>query len=327
MKNIVLLSYGREADYRMAIFAVLSFWAWYSGRKTDVRIFIYTDNPEYFYPLLSDLAVEYELLSPSKLESMLECMSYIHRRKIAVIDEIYKRYPSDDLIFLDSDTIFRADALPWFQSFAPGKAFMHKAEYTFEEAVDRYASFNQEQYPKEFIKLIENKTFSVDKREVRFNKHQVSWNSGVLGLTKEVTSVMPDVFSLTAEFHEATQWNTCEQIAFSLVLQTRAEIIPCEQYVFHYWGQRQKRLISRKLISLLDDDFANLSLNEKLKIVKKTSINYVKIIKLDKIKEQSVNAFTNNNILSGCRHALRALTVSPFDVHFLHELTAHRKQK
>jgi hypothetical protein len=320
MKNLILLSYGREADYRMAIFAVLSFWAWFSGKKSDVRTFIFTDNPEYFYPSLSDLDIKYELLSPSKLDSMMGGMDYIHRRKIGVINEVFDRYPSDDLIFLDSDTFFMSDALPWFQIFAPGNSFMHSAEYTFEEAVKRYSTFNQAQYPEAFIRLIENRAFLINKAETYFHRKQVSWNSGVLGLTKEIASLLPDVFSLTDEFYRATLWNTSEQIAFSLALQTKTKVLPCEQYVFHYWGQRQKKLIDQILVPLVNNDFVCLDLKKRLEIVKELSSSFPKRIQLDKLKERSINAFSKNYFLSGCKYALYAFAESPFDFHFLKEL-------
>ena len=317
MKNIVLLSYGREADYRMAVFAVLSFWAWFSGKKSDVRIFIFTDSPGYFYPLLSGLPIAYEYLSASKLKSMLGGMSYIHRRKIAIVDEIFQRYPSDDLVFLDSDTFFIADALPWFQAFAPGKSYMHLAEYTFEQAIRHNATFNQQHYPIALIKLIESKAFFVDKIENRFHKNMVSWNSGVLGLTKETAPLLPDVFSLNDEIQETTGWYVSEQLAFSLALQARTQILPCDQYILHYWGERQKKVIDRILLLLFDDGFSSLNLERKLEIVKKLSLSFPKLIQVDKLKERAINAFTKNQVLSGCKNALYAFVKSPFDFYFL----------
>ncbi|MFD3001629.1 hypothetical protein ACFS7Z_14755 [Pontibacter toksunensis] len=327
MKNIILLSYEREADYRMAVFAVLSFWAWFSGKKSDVRIFIFTDNPGFFYPLLSDFPIEYEYLSASKLESMLGGMDYIHRRKIAVVDEVFQRFPSDDLVFLDSDIFFMSDALPWLESFAPGKSYMHLAEHTFEGAVRHNASFNHEHYPIALIKLIESKTFTVRKKVKSFHKKQVYWNSGVLGLTKESAPLLPDVFTLNDEFYSATRWHISEQLAFSLVLQTATQILPCDQYILHYWGQRQKKFIDKILLSVYNDGFTCLDLENKLATVKKLSLRFPKLIQADKLKERSIDAFSRNCFLSGCKNALYGLAKTPFDFNFLRELVSVAQQK
>jgi len=324
MKNLVLLSYGRETEYKRAIMAVLSFWAWYSGQKSDIRTIIFTDNPDYFKPFLPDLNIEYSLLTPQKLEAMLDGKTYIHRRKIAVIDEVFQSYPTDDLFFIDSDTFFVADAQPWLQSFAPGKSFMHLLEYSFEDAVNIYSGFNQEKYPKAFIKLIESKPFTVNHAKEQFNKSQFSWNSGVLGLNKEIAAYMPDVYNLTAEFFEATGWIISEQLAFSLILQTRTEVLPTEQYVHHYWGQRQKTLIDNILNATLNKAFLQLDLTQKLVRVKKLTKQWPDLIKLDKIQERSINSFTDKYVLAGCKYALLAFAQSPFDFRFMKELYSLR---
>lgn len=324
MKNLVLLSYGRETEYKRAIMAVLSFWAWYSGEKSDIRTIVFTDNPDYFKPFLPDLEVEYGLLTPEKLEAMLDGKAFIHRIKIAIIDEVFQRYPAEDLFFIDSDTFFVADAQPWLQSFAPGKSFMHLLEYSFEEAVNIYSGFNQKQYPKAFIKLIESKTFRVNQAEEQFNKYQFSWNSGVLGLNKEIATYMPDVYNLSAEFFEATGWIISEQLAFALILQTRTKVLPTEQYVHHYWGQRQKLFIDNILNAKLTDDFAHLGLRQKLVHVKKLTRQWPRLIKLDKIQERAINNFTDNNVLAGCKYALYAFAQSPFDFRFMKELYSLR---
>lgn len=320
MKNLIILSYGREIEYKRAILAILSFWAWYSGKRSEVRTIIYTDNPQAFAPYLADLQVEYQLLTPAKIQLLKGEHNYLHRLKAVIIEEFFANHPSDDLLFVDSDTFFISDPHQLLQSFSVGKSYMHLLEYSFEDCVKRYASYNKEELPLSFIRLIESRTFEVQNKEERFNRQQYIWNSGVLGLTKETSALMQDVLYLIDEFYSNTSWIISEQLAFSLILQTKTELLPSDKYVFHYWGQRQKVLVDSMLTKILTSDFISLGLADKLNFFKEFTIKKQEVIRIDKIKEHSINAFSTNRILSGFKHALNAAVQSPLDVQFMKEL-------
>ena len=306
MKNLVLLSYGNEVEYRRALGAVMSFWAWYSGDKEEIRTVIYTDTPDYFKPLLQNLPAEYIPLTAPILDAMLNGSDYIHRRKIAVIDETYKRYPSEDILFIDSDTFFIADPKNWLQTFKEGKSFMHVAEFSFEKSVQHFTSFQQEIFPKSFINLIESKKFSIDNKEEQLHRNQIIWNSGVLGLSNTMAKYMEDVFALNDEFYQKTSWRISEQLAFSLVLQLKSEVRPSNQYIYHYWRPRQK---------IVMDNILNITFNEKITkqdpifVLNKIRFSIKKwreYIELNDIKYEINNSFSNKYYLRGCKYIAHA---------------------
>ncbi len=310
----------------MTVFSLLSFVAWFRKMR-ETRLFIFTDHPNYFHPFLRGIEIEYHLLDHHQLEEMLDGSTYVHLRKVAVIERIQRQHPSEPLVFLDSDTFMKHDPHAWLMNLTYGKTFMHTPEYTFHEALHLYASFGQERYPQAFLRLIQNKDFRINGEQVRFHRHQACWNSGVLGLPAEISSFLPDVYCLAVEIFEATHWNTSEQIAFSLVLQSKTQILPCDQFVVHYWSARLKSFMEEQLLSLLDAGFSEIDLPQKLVLARKWAKKYADLIPLEQSKERAINAFLGMNILSGCKHALRVLIRSPFNISFLEELVAIRKKQ
>jgi len=319
MKNLVILSYGNRVENRRAVGAVMSFWAWYSGDKEEVRTIIYTDDPDYFRSLLENLPLEYVLLTLPMLDAMLNGGDYIHRRKIAVIDETYKKYPLEDVLFIDSDTFFIADPKDWLKSFKEGKSFMHVAEFSFEKAVQHFTSFQQEIFPISFINLIESKKFYIDNIEEQLNRNQVSWNSGVLGLPSNIGKYMKDIFALSDEFYEKTSWRISEQLAFSLVLQLKTEVYPSNQYVYHYWSPRQKVVMDSILMSFFTERMTKQSQNSLLKKMRLSTKRWKEYIELNNMKYEVNNSFSNKYYLRGCKYIvhtiLKGLLYSRFNLY------------
>lgn len=327
MKNLVILSYGREIEYRRAVVSVLSFRAWYKGDGAEVRTVIFTDKPDFFEPYLNELVVEYVLLTPELLTEMLGEYDYIHRRKIAVIDQVFQNHPSDDIIFIDSDTFFTADCTEWVANLEAGKSYMHTREWSFEEGITRWRSFGKGEYPESFVNLIESKPFMVGNEPTQFNRFHYSWNSGVLGITKEVARWMPDIFRMNDEFYQESGWFISEQLAFGLVLQTKTQVTGSEAYVCHYWGQRQKLLLDYLIFSACfnTDVFQKYDIDCKSSILRKLTGRWKKMVEADKIQERSTIALSNRQFLFGLRTATMAMLHSPLDVQFLQEVMLQTK--
>ena len=142
----------------------------------------------------------------------------------------------------------------------------------------------------------------------------------MLGLTPDIATLMPDVFALNDAFYASSNWMMSEQIAFSLALQTKTRIVPSEQYVFHYWGQRQKGLMDDLLHALLTSPFGSLQLPKRLAQVRALTIKWWRIVELDKNREGALYAFTNGKIVAGVKCALKALLASPFNATFAKDL-------
>ncbi|WEK21215.1 MAG: hypothetical protein P0Y49_08680 [Candidatus Pedobacter colombiensis] len=295
-------------------------------RKKGIRVLIYTDSTRFFHLYLKKFEIEYIVLTTEMLEEMSGEARYIHRRKVNVIDLTFQRFPDEDLLFVDSDTFFIHEIDGLLTGFCTGKSFMHKREYNFEEGLSFFNSFNQGHYPQAFINYISDRSFMIGGVLEKFNKYDYSWNSGVLGLTRDFASYMPEVYELTDAFYANSQWFVSEQLAFSLILQKRTEIRPAEKFILHYWGSRQKKLMD-KLINNLFDSKSVVELND-LSFLRSMTKKWKKKIEIDLVLEQAVISFSKGYMVNGIKKSLQVLLYFPSDYSVYKELflTIHKNK-
>jgi len=317
-KNLVLLSYGRNSEYLRAIFCILSFSSWHEHQLNEIRINVYTDDPDFFKPYLSHLNIEYISLTPALMKDLLGNTDYFHRRKVGVIDMTFQRFPAEDVIFIDSDTFFITGTHQLFATYTPGQSYMHRLEYTLADGLEFFTAFNQQEHPKAFIDYIAGREFQIDGQTVIFTKEDYCWNSGVLGLSHTFAKYMPDVFRLTDAFYANSKWFISEQLAFGLIIQRVSKIQPAEKFVVHYWGKRQKSLFDRLLSELFDK--SSVKQIQDPAFLKETTISWNKEYEIDLIMEQAVIALTHNDWKTGVKKSIQAILKSPFNQTIYKEL-------
>lgn len=316
-KNLVLLSYGRETEYRRAIFSILSFCSWSTTNLNSLRILVYTDHPPFFEQYLAHIPIEYVLLTDELRAEMLGELDFIHRIKVGVIDLTFKQYPNDHLLFIDSDTFFTEDPKMLLNGFKSGQSFMHTREHTLEQGFQFFNAINLGKHPKDFLNYISNRDFNVKNETLRFDKHDYSWNSGVLGLHTSFSTVMPDVIRLSDEFYENSKWFVSEQLAFALILQKTTDIVATEAFVAHYWGKRQKVMLDKFIGQLFHHSGGRLT--EKRFIIELTT-KMKRLLKDDLILEQAVLALEQRHWKYGLRKSLQVILRNPVKVTTYKEL-------
>lgn len=322
MPRLLLLAYGRETEYRRALLAALSCWAW--RPRLGLAATICTDQPNFFKPYLAGLAVDYKLVTPAYLAEARGPQQYVHRVKAKFIVESFAQYPNEELLFIDSDTFFIASPDSLLQNLASGLPFMHEREYTLGEAVGIYAEFNQAKYPKKLLELLASRSFELAGEQVRFHPGQASWNSGVLGLPRALAPRLPDMLVLLDELYAATGWFTCEQLAFSLALQASEQaggpLQASDRYVYHYWGKPQKELMDKLLAKFFTPELAALPLTERLNQVRQQVPQYQQQLKLNKAQEDALYALRRGRFKAGLKCAAKAFWAQPLDAGFTREL-------
>ncbi|GAB3636467.1 hypothetical protein GCM10027422_20570 [Hymenobacter arcticus] len=318
MARLLLLAYGRQTEYCRAVFAVLSAWAWQP--RPTVAATIYTDQPGFFEPYLAGLPVEYHYLSESHLTELKGPLHFVHRVKAQLIAQAFLDYPTEELLFIDSDTFFLAAPDGLLHRLAQGIPFMHRHEYRLAEAAAIHAGFGQAHYPEKLLALLASRTFALGGQLVQFHAGQSSWNSGVLGLPRALAPLLPDILALVDELYASTGWFLCEQLAFSLALQASGPVQACNQLVYHYWGQPQKRLMDKRLLTQLTPDFAALPLPQRLSQVRQLVPQLRRQLALDQARQGALYAFRRGQVATGLKCAARALLSAPFDARFAREL-------
>jgi len=327
MPRLLLLAYGRETEYRRALLAVLSGWAWQPREPLSATIC--TDQPDFFRPYLAGLAIEYKLATPAYLAQARGPQQYVHRVKARFIAEAFAEHPTEELLFIDSDTFFTTAPDGLLQRLAAGQPFMHLCEYKLAEAVAIYAEFDQVKYPQKMLELLASRTFQLGGRQVQFHEGQSSWNSGVLGLPRTLAPLLPDILTLTDELYAGTGWFTCEQLAFSLALQASGPVHASDEYVYHYWGQPQKKVMDKLLPTFFTPALAALPLAERLRRVRQQVAWFRRQMELGKAQEGALYALRRGRLTAGLKYVAKAMLASPLDTRFLREVlrVLHRQTR
>ena len=173
--SLVIQSFGRENEYKRAILTILSFYAHSSLPTEQTRVLLFTDQPEYFAEFLRDLPVEFILLTPEKIKSMRGEIDFLHRMKIAVIEEAFA-LSKGPLFYADSDCFFIADPKPVLQQVSEQRAFMHLTEYAFVKEID-----DPTETYENFYGLINRQQFRLtDGSLLKVTEQHSSWNAGVM---------------------------------------------------------------------------------------------------------------------------------------------------
>jgi hypothetical protein len=325
--NLVIQSFGREYEYRRAILTILSFYAHCPLPVEQTRVLLFTDRPEYFSSYLSGLPIDFILLTPEKINDMRGKIDFLHRIKIAVIEEAFKK-TEGNIIYADSDTFFIADPLPLLKQLAPAKSFMHILEYRFEEM--RHLPLPMGKTFRAFLNHIESRSFyDANGQEFKINREDISWNAGVMMFHSSHVRFIPDVYALTDQFYPETKNHACEQYAFSLLLQRNTEIKACEKVSYHYWYRVKKQIVDLFLRERMNTKWSQISAKEKLSEVKQWTeelpplfLNHILTI-----RDSAIQAFNNYKHGEGYRYALKALLKAPFNTTFLKDVLYHTKKR
>ncbi|QKG57703.1 hypothetical protein GKZ68_14335 [Hymenobacter sp. BRD128] len=325
MINILILSYGNILEYNRAIFMMLSFECYYSGNKQKIRFVIFTDNADLFksYNFESDLDII--PISKSEIVQLKGPANFIHIVKIAIVEKTFNKYPQDYLLFIDSDTFFIQDPIKLFEEAVKGKIFMHVKEYLLEDAIELYRYvFNSDNLPKSFLNLIENKSYILDNKNVNFNRHHYSWNSGVLGLTPEMARIIPDIYNMANDFYQSTEWILSEQLAFSLALQVTVELNECGQFITHYY--EQKEFVDEFLEKNLTSDIKKIKGLDRKKQINKLVLNLRAGLKINKFQKESSYFFYKKQIWKGIYYASLSFRAKPFDIKYSKDILWHARK-
>jgi len=319
----IILTYGAPHEHQRAIFSILSFWAWYKGDPSAVQTLVFTDRPDAFRPYLTGLPVEYRQLTTEMLEEMYGGQRFLHRAKIAVIEEIFKAYPTAKLLFCDSDTFFIANPEKLFRQLKSGVSIMHLREYRYGNAIPKGVSPEYKKQIQTGVDLITSKSFVIGNDRYRFNKTHYMYNSGVLGLSPEIAELLPDIYSITDTIHGNHKWLLGEQVAFSLVLSTKTRLRCSGRYVFHYWNQALKIRMDSLLNKLFNNGFDQLDLLDQLLRTKQLTTQWPGTVVVGMVWQKVLDDISEGKMIDAVKNSLRVtrdIFISPYKAAFAKKL-------
>jgi hypothetical protein len=323
--NLVLQSFGRASEYNRAILTILSYYAFNSLPKDQTCVLLFTDNPSYFTPFVSELPIEFILLTPEKIKEMRGSIDFLHRMKIALIEEAFAR-KTGTILYADSDTFFTKDPAPLFSNVSQSNAYMHLLEYPFvQEVEDKTPTY------KKFYQLISKTDFELTHgRRLSVTSQHCSWNAGVMVFHPSHARFIPDVYKLTDQFFPASGSHASEQYAFSLVLQTNLHLEACDAVIYHYWYRVKKQIIDQFLGKHFSPAWALKSINEKLVQVKLWTNELPAYFEKHEwmIRDHAIQAFNEDRFTDGLGWAVKALIKKPWQSGpFLKDVFYHTKRR
>jgi hypothetical protein len=330
MISLSIQSFGQEKEYRRAILTILSFYTHSSIELQKTKTLLFTDRPEYFKKYLAELPVSYIQLTPEKITEMRGAIDFLHRIKIALIDESFQM-EGGPLFYVDSDTFFISDPGPIIFNVTPRVCYMHKWEYEFESLKYWTEESVAGRSFKAFYKLIKNCSFLLaDGSPVRYNTSHASLNAGAMLFHADHKRFLADVYALTDQFYPLTQNHASEQYAFSLIMQTNTDVKFCEDIVYHYWYRVKKQIIDIFLAEKFSNAWSDKSLSNKLSDVKLWTNKLPKYFEVHILmkRDKAIQAFNEGKYKNAYKFTLHSLCTSPLsDMRFIKDVLYHSKRR
>ncbi|NLY75091.1 MAG: hypothetical protein GX075_07275 [Firmicutes bacterium] len=258
--TLVYLIFGKEfANHIQANFSILSML---TQREEIDSINVVTDNPTFYNRLagvINVINVEQEVLQEWKGKN-----DFFWRVKIKAIELLANIYKNKHLLYLDSDTFLFGNLKYIKEKLDEGFSFMHLNEGKLSQL--------RSKTEKRMWQQTSNKDFG----PVKINQNHCMWNAGVIGIpgNKSAELIKATLDICDAMLERNITRRLIEQLAFSLALSEFSQLIPAENHIGHYWGNKEEWQ-SFIVASFLKSYFGNTTLNEQIESFK--SLDYTKI--------------------------------------------------
>lgn len=223
----MFLSFGNETRFHLqTYFAIVSLIRFMSDR---LRIVVYTDKPN-LYKRLSD-RISVAELSQSTIDEWANGTGYVYRTKIMSIMNLGRRFPDDNLIFIDSDTVITKPLDNLVSKLEAGHGLMHRLE-------GHPSAMHKSQ--KRLWKALKGRAIN----GITISNRHYMWNSGVIGVPAGKVEAIANIALgiCDAALEANARCMTTEQYAFSIAMAENLELYPAADNVLHYWGNKEQWL-------------------------------------------------------------------------------------
>lgn len=238
---------GNNLDfYVQAFFSILSFKKQLGD--TD-RIVVVTTNPE----LLSHLSfVECVVVDNDLVDKWKGQHNFFWRAKIKAIECVAKRYPNDNMVYLDSDTFLYGDFAAMKKLVAEGNGFMdgdegHPSKIKFK--------------PQRMYRAVSGHQYA----GVTVGGNHNMWCAGVVAMpaNKKFEIINMALAICDGMLDDGAEPIVVEQYAISIAMYEITKLLSAKEFVAHYWANKSQWIrIAKDLI--VKSFFINASLNDEL---------------------------------------------------------------
>jgi hypothetical protein len=224
--HLAYLACGPEEIRVQARYAALSALAWRGDRELELHV--YTDHAPGFAALAGEPRVEIVEVGPERERAWRGPEDLVFRMKPCIALDLARRFPQDRIGLVDADTFFVADVGRLAERIEPGRAVMHLREYhVATHRSDQMRKFRRHVGPLEF-------------RGRPVDLDAFMWNSGVMALHPAQFPLLDEWLAFVDAIYPRYRKAFVEQYGIGLLLQKHAEVVPCDDLVFHYWFQKDE---------------------------------------------------------------------------------------
>jgi len=237
MNYIIYQAYGSKDIINEAIYSLLSYYKSTSDDvNNEVKIVIYADDIPAIDHYFSEKNLIYRPLTQELIMEWRGNIDFVHRVKIKILQDFFADYQEANILYVDSDTVFKTGPEQLFKSISEGKFVMHVMEGILKERANLILK-------KLFKYLYFNDILLKNGEKIRVSLKTQMWNAGVLGINDSNKDILDKVLDFTDSLYPKFSKHIVEQFAFSYYFQTEGEIIPAGPIIFHYWNFKEFRIV------------------------------------------------------------------------------------
>lgn len=249
--NLIYLVFGNKRSiFLQCWLSILSFLKSFIGND---KVIVLTDKPEKFNFFGS--RVEVIEVNQDKLKEWRGSHNFFWRVKIEALLFVSKKYPNTDLLFVDSDTFLMRGLDKIKAKLKEGNNFMHLRE-------GEICSSKSKTQTKMW-KQMKGKSYD----GVLIDTKSDMWNAGVIAVSHKNLDCLTKALALCdAICADNVIPKLIEQFSFSLALQQGAQLLPAENYIKHYWGNKPYFVQFMNAV-ILDNAMENKSIDDLIKVI------------------------------------------------------------
>ena len=237
MNYIVYQAYGNKDIINEAIYSLLSFYKTASDPfNSEVKIVMYTDDIPAIDHFLSEKSLIFRPLTQELIREWRGNIDFVHRVKIKILQDFFNTYEDANVLYVDSDTVFKTDPVDILNSISDEKFVMYIMEGMIKDRSNPILR-------KLFKYLYFNDIELSDSSKIKASLNTRMWNAGVIGMSHTNKDILNKVLEFTDSLYPHFPKHIVEQFAFSYYFQTTGEIIPAESFIFHYWNFKEFRMV------------------------------------------------------------------------------------
>lgn len=241
MDYLIYVAQG-PAEYRgEALYSLLSYFE--VTPIPSAQVLIYTDAPDAFRRILGERSdIHYPTVAAAEWKAWRGAFDMPYMLKINVLMHAATRY-TGNLLFLDTDTIWRRDPTSIFRQIEHGARFMHECE-----GIMRVGN----PLSRKIHRRLRGREFQAGRTKVLIGPDALMYNSGVVGLRSQDAAVLHDVVELAENLYTAYCRPVMEQLACCTRFALDGPVQEAIPYVVHYWNVK----VARPLLVHLFEQYA-----------------------------------------------------------------------